>query len=92
MAGTIRTYQKCPKCGKKFPSSKGGFPIVCVNGCQTQPTKYFIKVYWKGEHEILYHDRDGRTIHDWGHAVAVIGEIRARMARYSAVFFQSGPQ
>ena len=81
MSGTIRTYQKCPKCGAPFQSSKGGFPIICT-ACQTQPTKYFINVFWKGKHEFLYHDSDGRTMHDWGHAVAVLGEVRARMASH----------
>jgi integrase len=81
MSGTIRTYQKCPRCGASFPSSKGGFPIIC-NPCQTQPTKYFINIWWQGKAEFLYHDRDGRTMHDWGHAVAILGEIRAKMASH----------
>lgn len=84
MSGTIRTYQKCPACGAKFPSSKGGFPIVCKTGCMTQPTKYFISVKWLGISEQLFHDRDGRTVHDWGHAVSVLGEIRSRMASHKA--------
>jgi integrase len=82
MSGTIRTYQKCPRCGASFPASKGGFPIICQAGCQTQPTKYFIHVFWRGKPEFIYFDRDGRTIHDWGHAVSVIGEIRGRMASH----------
>jgi len=81
MAGTIRTYQKCPGCGSSFPSSKGGFPIICAS-CHTQPTKFFINVFWQNKHEFIYHDSDGRGIHDWGHAVAVLGEIRSRMASH----------
>jgi len=49
MRGRISTYQKCPKCGAKYPSSKGGFPIICKNGCQTQPTKYYVEYFWKGQ-------------------------------------------
>lgn len=92
MSGTIRSYQTCPRCGAAFPSSKGGFPIVCQNGCQTQPTKYFIALKWKGKPEKLYYDRDGRTVHDWGHAVALIGEVRARMASHKSGkgFFDPG--
>ena len=81
MAGTIRTYQKCPRCGVPFPSSKGGFPIICKT-CHTQPTKFFINIWWKNQHEFIYHDSDGRTVHDWGHAVALLGEIRAKMASH----------
>jgi len=49
MRGRISTYQKCPKCGAEYPSSKGGFPIICKNGCQTQPTKYYVEYFWKGQ-------------------------------------------
>ena len=81
MSGTIRTYQKCPGCGGRFPSSKGGFPIICER-CKTQPTKYFINVWWDGRPEFVYYDSDGRTMHDWGHAVALLGEIRSRMVSH----------
>ena len=81
MAGTVRSYQKCPRCHKSFPSSKGGYPIIC-NPCQTQPTKYFINVWWKGNHIDIYRDLDGRTFHDWGHVVAALGEIRSKMASH----------
>ena len=79
MKGSIATYQTCPKCGAKFPSSKGGFPIICGNGCQTQPTKFYIKYYFKGKDHIAYLDRSGGTIHHWDHAVAALGEIRSGM-------------
>ncbi len=84
MAGSIKTYQNCPRCGAAFPSSKGGAQIICQNGCKTQPTKFFISVKWKGLAEKLYHDRDGRTIHDWGHAIAALGEIRTRMKSHKS--------
>ena len=83
MKGLICTYQKCPKCAIKFPSSKGGTPILCKSGCQTQPTKFFLKIHWKGKQEQIFYDRDGRTIHDFGHAMTVIGEIRAAMASHA---------
>jgi integrase len=82
MAGLIKSYQKCPKCQAPFPSSKGDFPIICKNGCHTQPTKYFIALKWKGKKEHLYYDRDGRQILNWGQVVAVIGEIRSLMASH----------
>ena len=84
MKGRISTYQKCPKCGAKFPSSKGGFPIICKNGCQTQPTKYYIGYFWKGENLAAYRTIDGETIHDWGKATAVLREIQTGMKRHKA--------
>jgi len=78
MSGVIATYQKCPKCGSKFPRSKG-MPIYCKNGCMTQPTKYFIRIHWKGIDETIYRDKKGTPIHDFGKALAVIGEIRSAM-------------
>jgi len=80
MRGIIGTYQKCPRCGAPYPSSKGGSPIVC---CHTQPTKFFIRIPFSGTtHKILY-DRDGKTIHHFAHAVTVLGEIRASLVRKS---------
>lgn len=79
MKGAILTKQSCPKCGAKFPSSKGGFPIICKNGCQTQPTKYYIKYYWKGKDHSAYMDRMGQPINDYGKAVAVLSAIRTGM-------------
>jgi len=83
MSGTIRTYQKCPRCGAPFPSSKGGFPIIC-NPCMTQPTKYYIDVWWKGRNHQIYHDSAGKTIHTWNQAISVIGEIRSRIEAHRA--------
>lgn len=83
MAGIIKTYQRCPKCGSRFIGSKGGFPIICRD-CMTQPTKFFIVIKWKGKSEKIYHDRSGRTFHDWGHVSATLGEIRSRMADHKA--------
>jgi integrase len=78
MAGVIRTYQKCPKCGKPFPSSKGDFPIICAS-CRTQPTKFHLSVYWKGTDYNIYRSRDGREIHYYQDAVTTIGNIRAEI-------------
>lgn len=78
--GVIKTYQKCPKCGKGYPSSKGGEPIRCGT-CLTTPTKYFIKIYWKGTSQPIYRDRKGETLHSFSHAVATLGEIRSDLSR-----------
>jgi integrase len=79
MSGVIRTYQKCPACKNKFPSSKGSVPIVCSNGCQTQPTKFFIKLKWKGNQYAIYRDRSGRTVHSWEHASRLLAAIRTEI-------------
>lgn len=79
MSGVIKTYQKCPACGAKFPTSKGEVPILCGNGCQTQPTKFFIRIKWKGKVYDIYHDRSGRAMLAWQHAYRVITGIRAEI-------------
>lgn len=78
MAGVIWTYQRCPACGGKFPTSKGGFPIICAT-CKTQPTKFIIKVYWQGKGHDIARDREGRTVHHWNHAVNLLGNIRSEI-------------
>ncbi len=78
MAGIIRTYQTCPKCGKPFPSSKGDFPIICAP-CRTQPTKYLIKVYWNGRSHDISMDREGKGMHHWQHASNTLGNIRSEI-------------
>ena len=78
MSGTIKTPQKCKKCGGKYPTSDGRFPIVCAE-CLTQPDKYYIGVYWKGIRTNISRDREGRTIHSWNHAVNLLGNIRSEI-------------
>ena len=80
--GVIATYQKCPRCGGKFNSSKGLTPVQCPN-CLTQPTKFHIILWWKGRSEAIYVDRKGQTIHHFSHAVSTLGEIRAEIDRGS---------
>ena len=81
MSGVIKTYQECPACGAKFPTSKGETPILCTNGCQTQPTKLFIELYWKKRSYRVYRDKTGRTLHHWDHARETLTELRALIRR-----------
>ena len=78
MAGTVFTLQKCPSCGKKFPSSKGGFPIICAT-CRTQPTKFILKLWWQKKNLSISRDREGKTIHSWNHAINLLGNIRTEI-------------
>ena len=78
MSGIVATSQKCPSCGKKFPTSKGDFPIICET-CRTQPTKFVIKLYWKKKNYSIFRDRKGRTVHHWNHAVNLLGNIRSEI-------------
>jgi len=78
MAGTIRTYQKCPRCGTAFGSSKGiSGPIFCKSGCMTQPTKFFIRI----QESNFYRDKAGGEIRDFGKALAIIGGMRDEIKR-----------
>jgi integrase len=87
MAGIIKTYQKCPKCGGKYPSSKGDFPIVCFT-CKTQPTKFFIAIYWKGKDYNIYRSRTGKTIHYFNDARTVLGGIRAEIKTFDPEMYR----
>ena len=78
MAGTVFTLQKCPSCGKKFPSSKGAFPIICAT-CRTQPTKFILKLWWQKKNLSISRDREGKTIHSWNHAINLLGNIRTEI-------------
>ena len=77
--GTIRTYQRCPRCDGGYPSSKGLQPIQC---CLTQPTKFFIQIWHKGRVHHIYVDDTGRTLHDFAHAAAVLGKIRTQLPHF----------
>jgi integrase len=89
MAGRIISYQKCPVCGKKYPSSKGEFPIIC---CKTQPTKFQIQLYWQDKPIKISRDREGNTIHSFHHARIVLDGIRAEIKTFDPATYhkQSG--
>jgi len=87
MAGTIRTSQRCPKCGGKYPSSKGDFPILCFD-CKTQPTKFHVDLYWQGQDVKIYRDREGKTIHHFAHARIVLDGIRAEIKTFDPEIYK----
>jgi hypothetical protein len=70
MKGTIRTKEKCPKCGGKFE----GQPLECQN-CLTQPRRYFIDLYWQKQIK-LYLGRDGVALDSWLRAERLLTAIR----------------
>ena len=78
MAGAIVTPQKCPSCGSRFPTSDGGFPIIC-SSCKTQPTKFIIKLYWQKQRFSISRDREGKTLHSWNHVSNLLGNIRSEI-------------
>jgi len=71
MAGTIRTKQKCPKCGGKF----AGEPLHC-HVCLTIPTRYFLDVPWKGERLKIYTGKDDHPLAHWEGAQRLLESIR----------------
>jgi len=78
MSGIIWTYQRCPRCGGRYPTSRGGYPIVC-DKCKTQPTKFIIKIPFQKRRLAISHDRDGRTVHDFNRANNLLGQIRSEI-------------
>lgn len=74
--GRIYTNQRCPKCGKRYPSSKGGRgnEITCHD---TRPTKYLIQVYWKGRDWPISNSKDGQDLDSYNRADLALSGIRA---------------
>lgn len=69
MAGKIRAYQKCPKCGGKFPDE-----LICPT-CRTRPTRYYLDIWWKGRLRI-YRGTDGKLLDSWERADQLLSTIR----------------
>lgn len=70
MKGTIRTKEKCPKCGGKFQ----GTPLHCPT-CFTTPKKYCIDIYEKVRLRI-YSDKQGNSLDSYERAYRVLNVIR----------------
>lgn len=72
MIGSIRTKEKCPKCGGKFL----GTPLSCPD-CLTTPKKFFIDLYIKEVGRVkLYSDRQGNALSSWEHVERCLVGIR----------------
>ena len=70
MAGTIRTMQKCPRCGTAFPKS-----LVCPE-CRTAPTRFYIDLWWKGERLRIFMDPYGFPLDSLARTEQLLSTIR----------------
>jgi integrase/ribosomal protein L32 len=70
MAGKIRTLQKCPKCHQKFPTN-----LICRD-CQTHPTRYFIDLWYRGDHIRIYSDPYGYPLDSLARTEQLLATIR----------------
>ncbi len=70
LKGTIRTKERCPKCGEDFMHyPKLGF--VCPE-CKTVPKKVFIDLYHKGYGRVkIYSDKQGEALDTYSRAVSL---------------------
>lgn len=70
MAGTIRTMQKCPRCGRGFPKE-----LVCT-ACQTRPTRYYIDLWYQGERLRIFTDPAGFPLDSFIRTEQLLSTIR----------------
>lgn len=77
MLGTVRTKQKCPKCGGKFV----GNPLHC-SSCLTTPARYFLDLSWPGSGRIkIYSGKDGHPLDSYERADRLLTAIRYEIDR-----------
>ncbi len=76
MKGTIRTFDKCPRCGGKF---KDGVKGLRCAPCKTTPSRYYIDFPWKGERLRLFCDRDDHPFSSYEAAHRYLTVMRAKV-------------
>ena len=77
MAGTIRTKEKCPKCGKPFQENQKG--LFCRK-CRTTPNRYHLYLYARGYGRVrIYSGPDGYPLDSWERANRLLAVIRMEM-------------
>lgn len=77
MKGSIRTKEKCPKCGKSFENIDNRL-LICKDHF-TIPTRYFIDLYWHGRQLKIYSDSNGRILNNYELASRLLTEIRQKI-------------
>ncbi len=78
MIGTIRTKEKCPRCGEKFAESRKG--LQCAE-CKTTPRKYFLDIPQLSPNRKLYRDSTGHVFDSYARADQELSTIRAEMRK-----------
>jgi len=73
MAGTIRTKEKCPKCGGKFELTPAG--LICKI-CFTTPRKVYIDLHHKGRRYRIFANRMGIAFRSFAEAQRALEAIR----------------
>ena len=77
MAGTIRTKEKCPKCGKPFQENQKG---LCCRKCRTTPNRYHLYLYARGYGRVrIYSGPDGYPLDSWERGNRLLAVIRMEM-------------
>jgi integrase len=79
MIGTIRTKEKCPKCGEKFVESRKG--LQCPE-CKTTPRRYFLDIPQLGsKNRKLYSDSTGHPFDSFERADQELSSIRTEIRK-----------
>ncbi|MFN3396021.1 MAG: tyrosine-type recombinase/integrase [Thermodesulfovibrionales bacterium] len=74
LPGKIRSKQKCPVCSRAFLHvPRLGF--ICSEH-KTQPTRFFIDIFWKGQRIKVYSTRSGRILDSYQIAHETLELIR----------------
>jgi len=88
MKGKIRTWEKCPKCGKAFEHFSNLNLFICPT-CQTRPQKFFIHIYHKvpgekkGKALKIYRDQKGHLLDSYARAMELLSAINYNLTHHS---------
>lgn len=89
LKGSIRTKQKCKKCGIRFTPH-----MLTCDRCSTSPTKYFIDIHHKGCGRIQIHqDQKGNPLDSLAAAQRILLNIRYEMQEHifdPSMYIKSG--
>jgi hypothetical protein len=78
MIGTIRTKEKCLRCGGPFQESRRG--LECRR-CRTKPNRYFIDFPWRGQRLKIYTDQRNYPLSDYEQASRLLNVMRDEVDR-----------
>jgi integrase len=74
MRGKVRTWEKCPQCGRKFSITEE-YLIHCPD-CKTKPKLYYITLYWDKKQHKIYRDTDGHLLDSYQRAHRLLESMR----------------
>jgi len=76
MVGSVRTKEKCLRCGGRYSKEPLGCPA-----CRTTPRRYYLDLPWQGQKIKLYSDQDGYPLDSFDRAARLLNHVRFEIDR-----------